>query len=192
MIPGEGIELCLTGRIRPICELDDIDALARAHRARIFRFAAFSTGDPDLAETIAQDTLLRAYNSREKFRAESSVKTWLTGIAINVMRDHLRTKKYKFWRQVKASAIDAQEMASFIPAPGLNPENLLLAREKVAQLSQVLETLSHNQRTVFLLKFSDELSVDEIGQAMGMAVSTVRTHLHRALITVRVQLGSRR
>jgi RNA polymerase sigma-70 factor (ECF subfamily) len=166
--------------------------LARAHRARIFRFAAYSTGDPDLAETIAQDTLLRAYNSRGEFRAESSVKTWLTGIAINVMRDHLRTKKYKFWRQVKASAIDVQEMASLIPAPGLNPESLLLAREKVTQLSQVLETLSHNQRTVFLLKFSEELSVDEISKAMGMAVSTVRTHLHRALITVRIQLGSRR
>jgi RNA polymerase sigma-70 factor (ECF subfamily) len=156
------------------------------------RFAAYSTGDPDLAETIAQDTLLRAYNSREKFRAESSIKTWLTGIAINVIRDHLRTRKYKFWKQVKASALDAQQMASYLPAEGLNPEGLLLAREKIKRLSQVLETLSYNQRTIFLMKFSEELSVDEISEAMGMAVSTVRTHLHRALKAVRSQLGARR
>ena len=192
MIPGEVIESCLTGKARAISELDDIDALVRTHRDRILRFAAYSTDDPDLAETIAQDTLLRAYNSREKFRAESSIKTWLTGIAINVIRDHLRTRKYKFWKQVKASALDAQQMASYLPAEGLNPEGLLLAREKIKRLSQVLETLSYNQRTIFLMKFSEELSVDEISEAMGMAVSTVRTHLHRALKAVRSQLGARR
>jgi RNA polymerase sigma-70 factor (ECF subfamily) len=80
-------------------------------------------------------------------------------------------------------------MASHIAEEGLNPEGLLLAREKVKRLSQILETLSYNQRTVFLMKFSEELTVDEISKTMGMAVNTVRTHLQRALKAVRTQLG---
>src|ERR1700677_3057613 len=104
-VPDTGIESSVTGRVRPISELDDIDALARTHRARIIRFIAYSTGDADLSETVAQDTLLRAYNGRDSFRGECSVSTWLTGIALNVLRDHRRTERYKFWKKVKAAPL---------------------------------------------------------------------------------------
>jgi RNA polymerase sigma-70 factor (ECF subfamily) len=189
-IPPAIIKSNLAERARPISELDDIDTLVKTYRARLLRFVTYSTGDMDLAETITQDTLLRAYNGRDNFRGECSVNTWLTGIAVNVIRDHLRTERYKFWKRVKSTAIDVHEMASFIAADGLNPEGQMLAREKVAQLSRVLETLSHKQRTIFLLKFSEEMSVDEICDALGMTVNTVRTHLHRALKAVRGQLGA--
>lgn len=184
------IELRAAKRARPISELDDIDALVRTYQAKLLRFATYSTGDPDLAETITQDTLLRAYNGRETFRGECSVSTWLTGIAINVIRDHQRTEKYKFWRRVKSSAIDIHELASFIPADGSSPERQLVAREKVKHLVQILETLSYNQRTIFLMRFSEEMPVSDIGKVLGMSASTVRTHLHRALKAVRGQLGA--
>lgn len=189
-IPLGGVESGLTERVGPISELDDIDALVRTYQARLLRFVTYSTGDPDLAETITQDTLLRAYNSREKFRGECSINTWITGIAVNVIRDYLRTERYKFWKQVKSSAIDVQEMASFLPSAGLNPEGQVLAKEKVRQLSEILKTLSHNQRTIFLLKFSEDMHVNEICEVLGMSVNTVRTHLHRALKAVRSHLGA--
>lgn len=189
--PRGVVNSSLAERAWPIGELDDIDALARTYRARILRFVAYSTGDPDLAETITQDTLLRAYNNRNDFRGECSVNTWLTGIAINVTRDHLRTRRYKFWRQVRSSAIDIHELASFIPAEGSNPEGQLLAKEKVKRIFQVIETLSYNQRTIFLMKFSEDMPVSEIGEVLRMPVNTVRTHLHRALKAVRGQLGAK-
>jgi RNA polymerase sigma-70 factor (ECF subfamily) len=188
-LPRKGIKSRVEERARPISELDDIDTLARTYRARLLRFVTYSTGDPDLAETIAQDTLLRAYNSRDKFRGECSVSTWLTGIAINMLRDHQRTQRYKFWKKVESTAIDVHEMASFLPADGSNPEGQLLAKEKVKHLAGILETLSKNQRTVFLMKFSEEMPVATISEVLGMPVTTVRTHLHRALKTVRSQLG---
>ena len=174
---------------RAISELDDIDGLVRTYRSRILRFVTYSTGDPDLAETITQDTLLRAYMGRANFRGDCSVKTWLTGIAINVTRDHLRSAKFKFWKQAHATAIDVHEMASFLPAAGSSPERQILAKEKVKLLSKALESLSPKQRTVFLMKFAEEIPVVEIGQILKMPVNTVRTHLHRALIAVRAQLG---
>jgi RNA polymerase sigma-70 factor (ECF subfamily) len=189
-IPDVGIESTVSERARPISELDDIDALVKTHRARILRFVAYSTGDTDLAETIAQDTLLRAYNGRDNFRGECSVSTWLTGIALNVLRDHRRTERYKFWKKVKADALDVHEMASFLPAEGSSPEAQLLAKEKIKQLAAVLQTLSQNQRTVFLMKFTEEMPVADISEVLHMQVNTVRTHLHRALTAVRSQLGA--
>jgi RNA polymerase sigma-70 factor (ECF subfamily) len=189
MGPCVGIPSSLSEGVRPIRELDDIDALMKTYRARILRFVTYSTGDLDLAETITQDTFLRAYNGREGFRGDCSIKTWLTGIAINVTRDHLRTEKYKFWKRVRNTAVDVHEMSSFLPSDGSSPERQLLAKERVRQLWQILETLSYNQRTVFLMKFSEDMQVNEISESLGMSLNTVRTHLHRALKAVRSKLG---
>jgi RNA polymerase sigma-70 factor (ECF subfamily) len=180
----------LAEKARTVSELDDIDALVTAHRARLLRFVTYSTGDPDLAESITQDTLLKAYNARDNFRGECSVNTWLTGIAINETRDHLRTKTYKFWKWVKSAAIRAREITSFLPANESGPQGQLPAKERVKRLSRVLETMSYNQRTIFLMKFSQEMPVTEISEALGMSINTVRTHLHRALKAVRCQIGA--
>ena len=185
------LEWPVKNEARPITELDDIDALVKNYRARILRFVTYSTGDPDLAETITQDCLLKAYNARESFRGESNVNTWLTSIALNLIRDHQRTQKFKFWKQARASAVDVTDVQSFIASEHSSPETQLIAKEKVASLSSVLETLSFNQRTIFLMKFSDEMELSEIARTMNMPINTVKTHLHRALKTVRSQLGAR-
>ena len=190
MVPATRLEWRCARRARAIGELDDIDGLVRNYRARILRFVTYSTGDPDLAETITQDTLLKAWMGRESFRGDCSVKTWLTGIALNVTRDHLRSAKFKFWKQTRATALDVDTIAAFLPAEGSNPERQVLAKEKVRELSQAVAGLSRNQRTVFLMKFFEEIPVAEISDILKMPVNTVRTHLHRALHTVRARLGS--
>ena len=175
---------------RAISELDDIDQLVKNYRARLLRFVTFSTGDPDLAETITQDCLLKAYNARQSFRGDSSVNTWLTSIAVNLIRDHQRTQKFKFWKQAKATAVDVTDVASFIAADSSSQEQQLIAKQQVAKLSGIINTLSLNQRTIFLMKFSDEMDLADISEAMNMPINTVKTHLHRALKAVRSQLGA--
>jgi RNA polymerase sigma-70 factor (ECF subfamily) len=172
-----------------LSELDDIESLDRVHRARVFRFVSYSTGDPDLAETITQDCLLKAYNGRASFRGDCSVSTWLTHIAINLIRDHQRTRKFQFWRGVQKTAADVTEMASMLPSGHSSPESQLLARERAAQVSAALETLSANQRTIFLMRFIEEMDVQEIAKATGMQINTVKTHLHRAVKAVRLKVG---
>ena len=171
-----------------ISELDDIDVLVKTYRARILRFVTFSTGDPDLAETITQDCLLKAYNARASFRGDSSINTWLTSIAVNLIRDHQRTRKFKFWRQAKASAVDVSDVASFIASDETTQEAQLIAKQQVARLATIIQDLSFNQKTVFLMKFSDEMELQQIAEAMNMPINTVKTHLHRALKSVRAQL----
>ncbi len=171
-------------------ELDDIESLIRKYRPRLLRFVAFSIGDADLAESITQDCFLKAYKTRDRFRNDCSVSTWLTSIAVNLIRDQMRLKKFRFWRQARATAIDIGEAAHFLPSPETSPENLLLVKEKTSQVYTALDHLSPKQRTVFLMRFAQEMELAEISAATNIPVNTVKTHLHRALRSVRAQVGA--
>ncbi|MES2392255.1 MAG: sigma-70 family RNA polymerase sigma factor [Acidobacteriota bacterium] len=166
-------------------ELDDIDALVRNYRPRLLRFVAFSIGDPDLAESITQDCFLKAWNGRANFRGDCSVNTWLTGIALNLVRDQQRLQKFRFWRQARATAIDVTDAATFLASGESSPEARILAREQAEQVTAALETLSPNQRTIFLMRFAEDMNLAEIAEAIHMPINTVKTHLHRALKAVR-------
>lgn len=173
-------------------ELDDIDALVHTHRPRLLRFVTFSVGDDDVAASIVQDCFLKAYSGRASFRGDCSVQTWLTSIALNLVRDHQRTRKLQFWRKAAKTATDVMEMASILPGHESSPERQLLAREKASAVATVVETLSANQRAVFLMRFSEEMELADIARTMNMPVNTVKTHLHRAVRAVRERVGGAR
>ncbi len=176
-------------RERTISELDDIDSLVRTHRARLLRFVTFSLGDEDLAATIVQDCFLRAYTKREQFRGDSSVATWLTTIALNLMRDHQRARKFQFWRKAAKTSVEVMDMASVLAGQDASPETRLMAQQKAALVSEVVASLSENQRTVFLLRFSEDMDLSAIADVTGMKLNTVKTHLHRAVRAVRERVG---
>ena len=182
----------LRRQVTLISELEDIDTLVRLYGPRLQRYVMFSLGDPDLAESITQDCFLKAYQGRGSFRGDCSVSTWLFSIANNLIRDQLRTKKFQFWRKARAQAIDVSELVSFLPSAASSPETVLLAREKTKLVTEALEELSVNQRKVFLLKFAEEMDLDEISETMGMPMNTVKTHLRRAVLAIRARLGGAR
>jgi RNA polymerase sigma-70 factor (ECF subfamily) len=177
------------GQERAASELDDIDQLVRRYRTRLLRFVAFSIGDQDLAESIVQDCFMKAYSARASFRGECSVPTWLNRIALNLIRDHQRTKKFRFWRSFRKTALDITEIASTLSSGANSPEKNLLVQERVAHVAMALEELSFNQRTVFLMRFQEGMEVPEISLATDISVNTVKTHLRRAVKAVREKIG---
>ena len=192
LLHADVLKLAAREQVSVVTELDDIDTLARNYRPRLLRFVMASVRDEDLADTIVQDALLKAYRNRAGFRGDCSLNTWLTGIAVNLIRDHARTQKFKFWKKASANAVEADEMANHLRSGGSSPEGMLLAREQALQVHQAMEELSNNQRTVFLLRFIEEMELAEISEAMNMPVNTVKTHLHRAVKAVRAQVGGQR
>ncbi len=178
-------ERILPLRERAATELDDIDALWTAYRSRIYRYVLLSLRDPDLAESITEDAFLKAYASRREFRGECSAATWLTRIATNLIRDTARSRKFQFWRAVDQTAVDANEIADRLRAPGLSPEASLAMRQQLCAVWAQVELLSAKQRSVFLLRFVEEMELSEIAAALNMNLGTVKSHLHRALGAVR-------
>jgi RNA polymerase sigma-70 factor (ECF subfamily) len=181
--------LRFAGKERAATELDDIDQLVHRYGARLLRFVAFSIGDQDLAQSIVQDCFMKAYNARENFRGDCSVQTWLNRIALNMILDHQRTQKFRFWRSFRKTAVDITEIASTLPSRASTPEKDLLRQERAAQVAKALESLSFNQRTIFLMHFQEGMNIPEISSAIDMSVNTVKTHLHRAVKAVREKIG---
>ena len=181
--------LRFAGKERAATELDDIDQLVHRYGARLLRFVAFSIGDQDLAQSIVQDCFMKAYNARENFRGDCSVQTWLNRIALNMILDHQRTQKFRFWRSFRKTAVDITEIASSLPSRASTPEKDLLRQERAAQVAKALESLSFNQRTIFLMHFQEGMNIPEISSAIDMSVNTVKTHLHRAVKAVRQKIG---
>jgi RNA polymerase sigma-70 factor, ECF subfamily len=181
--------LRFAGKERAATELDDIDQLVHRYGARLLRFVAFSIGDQDLAQSIVQDCFMKAYNARENFRGDCTVQTWLNRIALNMILDHQRTQKFRFWRSFRKTAVDITEIASTLPSRASTPEKDLLRQERAAQVAKALESLSFNQRTIFLMHFQEGMNIPEISSAIDMSVNTVKTHLHRAVKAVREKIG---
>jgi RNA polymerase sigma-70 factor (ECF subfamily) len=175
-------------RERTITELDDIDTLVRSYRPRLLRFVAFSIGDLDLAETITQDCFLKAYTGRANFRGDCAVSTWLFSIAHNLVRDYQRTQKFRFWRTARATALDISDVASIIKSEESSPESRVLTQERIEAMMHAMEDLSERQRSVFAMRFLEEMELHEIADALHMPVNTVKTHLHRAIKSMRAQL----
>jgi RNA polymerase sigma-70 factor, ECF subfamily len=184
--------LRLATRERALNELDDIESLVQTHRARLLRFVTFSLGDEDLAASIVQDCFVKAWTNRHNFRGDCSVQTWLHSIALNLVRDYQRTQKFRFWKQVRKTATDVTEVAGILPSAVSSPEHQLLARERAREVAEILKDLSPNQRTAFVLRFQEELDLREIAQVMGLPINTVKTHLHRAVRSVRARMGGQR
>jgi len=172
-------------RDRLIAELEDITTLCATYRSRIYRYALMSLRDPDLADSVTQDCFLRAYKARAEFRGDCSLATWLTRIATNLIRDAVRSRKFQFWKMVSSTAVDAGAMADRLRSPGLSAESFLVVREELVKVWDAVDTLPGKQRSVFLLRFVEEMELSEIATAMGLHVGTVKSHLHRALAAVR-------
>ena len=172
--------------------LDDVDALHALHEQRIFRFFLFALRDRDAAASLTQDTFVKAWRSRSSFRNDCAPATWLMRIAVNLLRDHTRPGPFRFWRKAAASSIDAEALAEVLPQAGASAETVLLAREQVAKLWAAVESLPARQRTVFLLRYVDEMELGEIVTATGMALPTVKTHLYRGLDAVRQRMKDER
>ncbi len=169
-------------------EIADFEAVAEAHRGCIFRFVLASLRDRDAAETITQECLWNAYRARSDFRGESSVRGWLMRIAVNLVRNHLRNARLKFWRRTQRHAVDAGFAADWLADQNSSPEIAVVARERIERIWAVAGELPERQRTVFLLRFGEDLDLGEIAAATGMQIGTVKSHLFRAIHTLRERI----
>jgi len=167
--------------------LDDIDSLVATYEQRIFRFHLVSVRDRDVAQSLTQDTFMRAWNARASFRGDCAISTWLMRIALNLVRDHTRTDRFRFWKRVSETAIDVSDISSHVPHRDSSLESRLIANEQLTLVWESVAQLSERQRNVFLLRFLDELELSEIANITGLPVSTVKTHLYRALATIRAR-----
>jgi RNA polymerase sigma-70 factor, ECF subfamily len=167
---------------------EEFSNLVEQHMSVIFRFLLASLRDRDLAQTLTQGCFLKAHRSQTVFRGESSVRTGLMRIAINLQKDYWRNRRLRFWRETHAKAVDVDLVTDFLPSAERTPEAHLLAHEQAARVWTAVEALSTRERSVFLLRYVEELQLKDIGDCTGLKVGAVKVYLARARTKIRTTL----
>jgi RNA polymerase sigma-70 factor (ECF subfamily) len=147
--------------------MTDFQTLYQSYAPMVRRFSLFLCGDPALADDITSETFIRAWTSRGKIR-EATVKAYLFTIARNLYRDYLRKNKRM------------TELEDSIPDPGISVQHHAEQKAEVAALIPVLQQLSEIDRAALLMRVQEEMSYEEIAQALELPLSTIKVKIHRA------------
>ena len=151
------------------------DELVRRHQGAIVNLArALTAGDPD-AEDLAQEAFVRAWKSIRSFRGDSSFRTWLHHVAVNVIRTH-RSRRSR-WRRFFARPADpGQPDPAETAAVDARIEETLATREAIDRaLAQIPDEL----REAVVLRDVQGLEYREIAEALGVPVGTVESRIFR-------------
>jgi RNA polymerase sigma-70 factor (ECF subfamily) len=144
----------------------ELERLMEQYGSSLLRMCALYLKDADLAQDAVQETFIRAYRHIEDYRGESSERTWLTAIAINVSRDMLRTAWFR--HQSRSTDIDTLPEK---PAEFEFPDNTVL--------TEVMH-LPAKYREVVLLRYYEGLKLKEVASALGLSDGRVRSRLNKA------------
>jgi RNA polymerase sigma-70 factor, ECF subfamily len=168
-------------REREEISANSFEQLMRQHQRRVHRVIFLLVRDADIADTLTQECFLRAYQKRAGFRGECRIETWLLRIAVNLVRDHGKNRRTSFWKrlvglQERPTNDEPREFAT--PQP--SPERVLLAREQLQSILSAVSSLPTQQRSIFLLRFAEEMSLAQIADVLDVKVGTVKAQLARA------------
>jgi RNA polymerase sigma-70 factor, ECF subfamily len=161
----ELIEACRRG------ERDAFRALFETYQDRIYSIALRFSGDEALAMDIAQETFLKLFSCMSEFRGDSSFGTWVYRLVVNSCLDHKR----RSWRLIPI----ADEVMAVLRVPG-DALHSLLHSEMRGRVQGAVEKLPADQRIAVVLRYTEELSYEEIAEVLGCSVGTVASRLNRA------------
>ncbi len=132
------------------------------------------------AEDLTQDVFVRAYRSISRLREPERFRSWLFTIAVNRVNDYLRKKRVRSIFKSSDEGTEAQPVAADFEN---RPEALeqVLKEDFWRHVERIAKKLSKMEREVFMLRFLDNLNINEIAQTLKKSESTVKTHLYRAL-----------
>jgi RNA polymerase sigma-70 factor, ECF subfamily len=154
-------------------EAGAFEELVLAYQHRLFGLALRMLGNAAEAEEIAQEAFLRAHRSLGDFRGDAKLSTWLYAIASRLCLNRLAGSERRLGRQ-------GEETLLRLPHAGSGPDAAAERSELEAALGRAIAELPEDRRIVVLLRDVEGLSYDEIAQALGLELGTVRSRLHRA------------
>jgi len=160
-------------------EQDDVQALLRGMRPRLFAVALRFAKNPDDAEDIVQEALLRIWRNLDRFEGRAALSTWSHRITVNASLDSLRRQHTRMDRLVESQDEEGTAQAAEMQVEA-TPESLLGTAEVGSLVRQAIATLSPTHREVLEMRELEDSSYDEIAARARCPVGTVMSRLHHA------------
>jgi RNA polymerase sigma-70 factor, ECF subfamily len=184
------MEALIKKRIKQVIKGDQ-DAFAdivEIYSNSIFQLGYRMLGNRHEAEDIAQEAFIRAYVNIKTFNQDLKFSTWLFRIATNLCIDRIRKKKPDYYLDAEVSGTDGLTMYSQLSSNSPLPENELESLELQESVQKEILKLPEKYRSVIVLKYMEELSLNEISEILDMPLGTVKTRIHRGREALRQQL----
>ena len=165
---------------------DVLDALIEQYQHRLLRYLAHMTGNRATAEDLFQETWIRVLEKGHQYDGKSRFATWLMTIAHNIAIDHLRKRNPASLEEIR----DREDAAPFKPvATGPSPFEHAAAREEKVRIQAALDELPAIFREVLVLRFQEQMKLEEIAKLVGIPLATAKTRLYRGVMALRPTLG---
>src|SRR5215468_2044410 len=162
---------------------DMLDRLIELYQHRLLRYLLYLTGNRELAQDLFQETWMRVMERGTQYNGRSKFDTWLFAIARHLVIDWSRKKT-----TTSLEALQEQfgnEHAFDVPFSGPSPFDAVTTRENRESVQAALGRLDSLHREVLVLRFHEELSLDEIATVTGAPLSTVKSRLYRGLAALK-------
>lgn len=166
------------------------EVIMRRHNQLLFRSARSIVRSDAEAEDVVQEAYLRAWRALSGYRAQSRLATWLVRIAVNEALGRLRRKSAEVIPLEAAMASsDPETQAALTEPPGRGPEQAAARTQMRTLMETRIDRLPDTFRTVFVLRAIEELSVEDVAQALDIPEATVRTRFFRARSLLRESIA---
>ncbi|HZD54966.1 MAG TPA: sigma-70 family RNA polymerase sigma factor [Candidatus Aquicultoraceae bacterium] len=167
------------------------DAIVRAHQDRVYAFCARMLSDREDALDTAQEVFLSAYRNLAAFRGEAALSTWLLRIAANRCLNRIRQRGARSAREVSPgdSRSDDEEPIQFPGREEDRPDRMAETRETRKILEAAIARLDEDSRMLILLSDVEGFRYEELAEAAGIPLGTVKSKLHRARMALRKMLA---
>jgi len=167
-----------------------LDELIVAYQHRLLRYLLYLTGHREIAEDLFQETWMRVLVRGSQFNGNSRFDTWLFTIARNLVIDYRRRRSMASLEEM-CEASD-EERPFEIPSPEKTPFEHLATLENGEMVAEALLTLDPLHREVLVLRFHEELSLEEIARVTRAPLSTVKSRLYRGLAALKPHVTAAR
>ena len=167
-----------------------LDQLIEQYQHRLLRYLLFLTGRREVAEDLFQETWMRVLLRGAQYNGKARFDTWLFTIARNLVIDLSRKRTMASLDEMSEHNEDDRPFE--ITAEGPSPLEQFQVQENSAEVGQVLLTLEPAHREVLVLRFYEEMSLEEIASMTSAPLSTVKSRLYRGLASLKPQLAKLR
>ncbi len=181
-MPAPSDQECLAALARG--DREALAPLMERHYGRMYRLALAYLREPQDALEVVQETFVKACRHAGRWSPAAEPARWLARIAVNTAIDRYRRRRR---RPEESMAEEAEREMRWASADG-SPEDELLNRERRERLDRAMLGLPERQRAVLVLRHYEDMSLEEIGSALGMRLGTVKSTLHRAIGQLRRRL----
>ena len=164
------------------------EELVDRHKQKAYHIAFDFARDREDAKDLSQEAFLKAFTNLKHFDGRSSFYTWFYRILVNLCLDYKRRQR-RTPAETFDEAVENEVEPTHQPEKPRSPDQQVWAKQFSLRIGQALDELPARQRTAFVLKNHQGLSIKEIAELMETAEGTVKVHLHRAVMALRERLA---